>query len=184
MNGVKIVAKAVDWLGVETEYRAGLKSLRAMASEFGTSDGAIRRRAKKFGWVRDGTTIKRERVKAHLAGKVAPEHANQPEAVAKAIDEAAIEDINDMGTGLENARIALQIANTALKAIQQDADKKYSKLMTIDARNLKVLTEASRHNVEVIRRIRGLDDVAPEANNVLSEEDQAVLEQFRNECQG
>ena len=85
------MARAVNWLSVETAYRSGLQSLRKMGVEFGVSEGTIRRRAKQYGWVRDGSMVKREQVKAHFAGKPAPEVANQPEAVAKAIDEAAIE---------------------------------------------------------------------------------------------
>lgn len=172
------MAKVIDWLGVETEYRAGLQSLRKIAVEFGTSEGTIRRRAKQYGWVRDGSMVKREKVKAHFAGKPAPESANQPEAVAKAIDEAAIEDIKDMGTGLENARLALGIVNRALKAVE--ADEQACRMLMMDARNLKVLTETNRHNVEVIRRIRGLDDQAPDEVVNLSDVDEAILERYVN----
>ena len=170
------MAKAIDWLGVETEYRANLKSLRKIATEFGTSEGTVRRRAKQHGWVRDGAMVKRERVKAHFAGKPAPEVANQPEAVAKAIDEAAIEDIKDMGTSLENARLALEIANKALRVLAKD--EQYIHLMVQDARNLKVLTEANRHNVEVIRRIRGLDDQVPDGTINFSDVDEAIIERY------
>ena len=86
-----------------------------------------------------------------------------------------------MGTGLENARLVLAITNKALKAIQED--EQINKMLTIDARNLKVLTEASRHSVEVIRRIRGLDEPDTTPNDVLTEDDRAVLEQFRDSSQ-
>jgi len=172
------MAKAIDWLGVETEYRAGLQPLRKVAVEFGTSEGTIRRRAKKHGWVRDGSMVKREKVKAHFAGKPAPGSASQPEAVAKAIDEAAIEDIRDMGTALGNARLALDIVNKALKAV--DADEQACRLLVADARNLKVLTETNRHNVEVIRRIRGLDEPAT-GPAVLADMDRQILARFTDE---
>ena len=42
-----------DWSSIEADYRAGLKSLRQMASEHGLSEGAIRKRAKKDDWTRD-----------------------------------------------------------------------------------------------------------------------------------
>jgi len=170
------MANIIDWLGVETEYRANLQSLRKMATEFGTSEGTIRRRARQYGWVRDGSMVKRERVKAHFAGKPAAEVANQPQAVVKAIDAAAIEDIKDMGTGLENARLALEIANKALKRL--DEEKQYLHLIVQDARNLKVLTETNRHNVEVIRRIRGLDDPATNDRIPLSEVDDVIIERY------
>lgn len=98
--------------------------------------------------------------------------------MTKAIDEAAIEDIKDMGTGLENARLALEIANKALRVLAED--EQYIHLMVQDARNLKVLTEANRHNVEVIRRIRGLDDRVPDDTINLSDVDEAIIERYIN----
>jgi hypothetical protein len=43
----------IDWTLLEGDYRAGIKSLRAMAAEHGISEGAIRKRAKRDGWERD-----------------------------------------------------------------------------------------------------------------------------------
>ncbi|AYO54404.1 hypothetical protein [Acinetobacter wuhouensis] len=45
--------KVIDWEKIELEYRAGVKSLREIASEQGVSDTAIRKRAKRDDWVRD-----------------------------------------------------------------------------------------------------------------------------------
>lgn len=46
-------AKKADWERIETDYRAGVKSLREIAGEHGISEGAIRKRAKRDGWTRD-----------------------------------------------------------------------------------------------------------------------------------
>jgi len=43
----------IDWEATEREYRAGRRSLRDIADEFGCSEGAIRKRAGKEGWTRD-----------------------------------------------------------------------------------------------------------------------------------
>ncbi len=45
--------KVIDWEKIELDYRAGVKSLREIASEQGVSDTAIRKRAKRDDWVRD-----------------------------------------------------------------------------------------------------------------------------------
>lgn len=45
--------KPVDWEAVEREYRIGLRSLRDIGAEFGCTEGAIRQKAKQFGWERD-----------------------------------------------------------------------------------------------------------------------------------
>ncbi len=42
--------------GLERDYCAGQLSLRDMAEIYGISEGAIRKRAKKYGWVRSGKT--------------------------------------------------------------------------------------------------------------------------------
>lgn len=45
--------KIIDWEKIELEYRAGVRSLREIASEHGVSDTAIRKRAKRDDWSRD-----------------------------------------------------------------------------------------------------------------------------------
>ncbi|WP_426725845.1 hypothetical protein [Enterobacter cloacae complex sp. 277I4] len=42
-----------DWEAIETAYRAGVMSLREIASQQGISEGAIRKRAKRDDWSRD-----------------------------------------------------------------------------------------------------------------------------------
>lgn len=42
-----------DWEAIESAYRAGVMSLREIASQHGISDTAIRKRAKKEEWTRD-----------------------------------------------------------------------------------------------------------------------------------
>ncbi|RUR68672.1 hypothetical protein EJP67_16545 [Variovorax guangxiensis] len=45
--------KVVDWEAVELQYRAGIRSLKDIGSEFDVSDAAIIKRAKRDGWSRD-----------------------------------------------------------------------------------------------------------------------------------
>ena len=45
--------KAIDWESVEMQYRAGIRSLRDIGAEFGVSDVAIIKRAKRDEWTRD-----------------------------------------------------------------------------------------------------------------------------------
>lgn len=47
--------KAIDWPAVEREYRAGLRSLKAIGEQYGVSDAGIIKRAKRDGWTRDLT---------------------------------------------------------------------------------------------------------------------------------
>lgn len=45
--------KFIDWAAIEKHYRAGLKSLRTIAEEYGVTEGAIRKRAKRDLWTRN-----------------------------------------------------------------------------------------------------------------------------------
>ena len=52
-DSVKAQRKQLDWEKIEVEYRAGVLSLRELAKKYGCVEGAIRRRAKAYGWDRD-----------------------------------------------------------------------------------------------------------------------------------
>ena len=45
--------KKPDWEAIESAYRAGLLSIREIASQHGITHGAINKRAKRDGWERD-----------------------------------------------------------------------------------------------------------------------------------
>lgn len=45
--------KFTDWVAIEKHYRAGLKSLRTIGDEYGVSEAAIRKRAKRDLWTRN-----------------------------------------------------------------------------------------------------------------------------------
>lgn len=51
----------LDWEAIETAYRAGVMSLREIASQHGISEGAIRKRAKRDDWSRDLAAKVKER---------------------------------------------------------------------------------------------------------------------------
>jgi hypothetical protein len=58
--------KPVDWAAIEVDFRAGVKSVRVIASEYGVSHTAINKRAKREGWPQDLA----ERIRAKAADKV------------------------------------------------------------------------------------------------------------------
>ncbi|WP_227732315.1 hypothetical protein [Yersinia proxima] len=55
------MAKPADWEAIESAYRAGLMSLREIASQHNISEGAIRKRAKRDEWSRDLSAKIKER---------------------------------------------------------------------------------------------------------------------------
>lgn len=44
---------APSWEAIERDFRMGVRAVTAIAQEHGITEGAIRKRAKKLGWVRD-----------------------------------------------------------------------------------------------------------------------------------
>lgn len=132
-----------DWLIIETAYRAGKRSLRDIASDQGISEGAIRKRAKKQGWVRDAASIVRESVKAHMAGAGAQDGTQT--ALRTTIEQATQSGIADMENGLANARLVLWRVAEMLDSITKPSD-------------LKTLNDANAGAIETIRRIRQLDE--------------------------
>lgn len=47
------MSNEVCWNKVEVDYCAGIKSNRAIAAEYGITEAAIRKRAQKFGWLKN-----------------------------------------------------------------------------------------------------------------------------------
>lgn len=63
----------IDWEGIEREYRAGIRSVREIATAFGISDVAIHKRAKRDGWVRDLAAKIRAQAEALVSKDALPE---------------------------------------------------------------------------------------------------------------
>lgn len=45
--------KQIDWDAIEPHYRAGIRALKHIGEEFGVSDAAIIKHARRFGWTRN-----------------------------------------------------------------------------------------------------------------------------------
>lgn len=58
--------KNIDWEKIEAAYRAGRLSLREIGAEYGCSDTAIRKKAKKEDWERDLSSKIESKVRAKL----------------------------------------------------------------------------------------------------------------------
>lgn len=81
--------KAVDWVAVEADYRAGVKTLRAIGAERGVSNVAIVKRAKKSGWTRDLAAAIRAKTEEKVSkAAVSKTVSKRREASAAAVVEA------------------------------------------------------------------------------------------------
>jgi len=59
-------SRQIDWVGIEKEYRAGQLSNVEIGKQFGVSEGGIRKKAIKNGWVKDLSCAVRSRVREKL----------------------------------------------------------------------------------------------------------------------
>lgn len=131
-----------DWEAIEAQYRANVTSTNELAKRHGISEGTIRARAKKHGWVKDAEGTKRRLVKERLSG-ITKDVANYE--VRKIIEDEADIDVRDMRNCLDVARAILNKQMLMVAMIE-------------DVRELKIAAETLKINMETIRRIRGLDE--------------------------
>ena len=77
-----------DWEAIESAYRAGVLSLRDIGAQYGVTEGAIRKKAKKLEWVRKGGTQVRkngtQKDKARTIGKSVSAGSTQKSTQSKA----------------------------------------------------------------------------------------------------
>lgn len=81
------MSKRPDWESIEAAYRAGQLSIRNIADSHGISEGAIRKRAKRYDWQRDLTS----KVKSAAREKLVRTESTQagPRTDADIIEEAS-----------------------------------------------------------------------------------------------
>ena len=80
--------RSINWPAIEIDYRAGVKSLRVLAAEYGISHGAINKRARRDGWARDLSARIAERTR-DLVSRAAV--SAEDTAVSRAAEKAVVE---------------------------------------------------------------------------------------------
>ena len=136
-----------DWLAIEGAYRAGIKSVREIADEYGSASSTIQHRAKKNGWIRDAAGTKRQIVRAGMSGVA----QGVAQVTMCQVAEAAAQDIEDMNTGLSSCRKVLRAMDT-----QADSNPLLPSMA-------KTIMEAVEKAIGTIRTIRELN--APGLNS-------------------
>jgi len=82
--------KPPDWRAIEREYRAGIKTLRQIASEHGITHGAINKRAKQEDWPRDLSA----KIKAAAESKVSKALVSRVESTNDVVTERQVVEAN------------------------------------------------------------------------------------------
>ncbi|HIF0602414.1 TPA: hypothetical protein ACXYQ0_001779 [Klebsiella pneumoniae] len=180
-----------DWEAIETAYRAGVMSLREIASQHGISEGAIRKRAKRDDWSRDLNAKVKERAddlvrKAEVRKQVRTEATLSErvliEATAEVIATVRMEHRGDIKRArqITNAlfdELGAECADVAalekLGELMLDPDDKgqdklneiYHKVISMPERvkSVKALSEALKNLIGLERQAYDID--GPEGDN-------------------
>jgi DNA-binding MurR/RpiR family transcriptional regulator len=141
-----------DFAAAEIDYAAGGYSINALAIKHNIPEPTLRRYAKKQGWIKGTSDVKRELVREAMAGMPLDESLTNEmtngEAIRQVQLDEATQDVADMNTGLAVARRSM--GKLLLMVDQVDHPK-----------DVKTICEANKLAVETIRKIRALDDDTP-----------------------
>lgn len=138
-----------DWNKIELDYRAGIKSLRQIASEHGIkSDNSIRKRAAKFGWQRDlnntindvaDEIVRKDTVRNQVRSK-----SLHSENVRTTQDDRQDFDISEEETIEENAKAIAQVRIAHRKDIARSRNLVNTLLSEIED----ISTQDVQHNIK------------------------------------
>ncbi|ELY2773019.1 TPA: hypothetical protein PTX05_004386 [Cronobacter sakazakii] len=170
-----------DWEAIESAYRAGLLSLREIASQHGISEGAIRKRAKRDDWSRDLNAKVKERAddlvrKAEVRKKVRSENALTErvliEATAEVIANVRMEHRGDIRRAREITNMLFD--ELAAECTDIDALEKLGELMRCpDDKGRDKLNELYHSIISMPERVKSAKALSEALKNLIGLERQA-----------
>ncbi|EPS2727083.1 hypothetical protein ACX1JM_000267 [Cronobacter sakazakii] len=170
-----------DWEAIESAYRAGLLSLREIASQHGISEGAIRKRAKRDDWSRDLNAKVRERAdalvrKAEVRKKVRSENALTErvliEASAEVIASVRMEHRGDIRRAREITNMLFD--ELAAECADVDALEKLGEMMRCpDDKGRDKLNELYHSIISMPERVKSAKALSEALKNLIGLERQA-----------
>lgn len=176
----KAMAKP-DWEAIESAYRAGLLSLREIASQHGISEGAIRKRAKRDDWSRDLNAKVKERAddlvrKAEVRKKVRSENALTErvliEATAEVIANVRMEHRGDIRRAREITNMLFD--ELAAECTDVDALEKLGEMMRCpDDKGRDKLNELYHSIISMPERVKSAKALSEALKNLIGLERQA-----------
>lgn len=171
-----------DWIAIERDFRAGVKSVRQIASENGITHGAINKRAKRDEWTRD--------LKAKIQAKadaIVSKAVSSEVAASKRLTENAVVDSNahlQANVRLRHRSDALRL-NQTLQRLGADLDGEAGKKLPLaeQAKIAKNLVDAFGSMVAIDREAYGIK-VEPARDENLASVATAELMKLRKELTG
>ncbi|HIH5555746.1 TPA: hypothetical protein ACYR7K_003146 [Morganella morganii] len=183
------MAKRPDWEAIESAYRAGVMSLREIASQHDISEGAIRKRAKRDDWSRDlnakikarsDDMVRKQEVRRQVRTETTLSERVLIEATAEVITNVRMEHRGDIRRARELANVlfdelSAECADVAalekLGELMIDPDDNgrdklnelYHAVISLPERvkSAKALSETLKNLIGLERQAYGLDDMQP-----------------------
>ena len=161
--------KTVDWEKIQMEFRAGQISVRAIAHEYGITEGAVRKRAKRDNWERNlaDRVLSRVRDEVRSTGDISEEE------IVEAAAARSLEIINIHRKAADRQRETVERLSESVNKLMPEADMDTATLkeLSIIARNLSGSLDTL---ISIERKAFGLGDKKEgdvEGKNILIIED-------------
>lgn len=168
----------IDWLAVEADYRPNILSLRAIGDKYGCTEGAIRKRAKKEGWVRDlsekiksraDDLVRRELVRNSTQNESDIINANATNSasiqIAERKDVSKARDIvmslfGELEHQVNNKELYEKLGEILEEQNESKMVELYRKVSSFTGRvgSMKSLSDALKTMIELERRVYKIDD--------------------------
>ena len=173
--------EGMDWLAIEADYRPNKLSLRTIGEKYGCTEGAIRKRAKKEGWVRDlsekiknkaDDLVRREAVRASTQTENEIVEANALHSAAIQINErkdvskarnVAMSLLAELESQVTNKELYENLGELMRAADEKGMDKLneiYHKVISFGGRtdSMKKLGDTLKTLIDLERRVYKIDD--------------------------
>ncbi|MFE0408913.1 hypothetical protein ACFW0S_09085 [Citrobacter freundii] len=157
-----------DWEAIESAYRAGVLSLREIASQHGISDTAIRKRAKKEEWTRDlaakvkakaDDLVRKREVRAQVRSENQISERELVEATAEAIANVRMEHRGDIKRARELAN--LLFSELSAECTDVEALHKLGELMlNPDDKGQDKLNDLYHKIISMPQRVKSMKDLS------------------------
>lgn len=170
-----------DWEAIESAYRAGVLSLREIASQHGISDTAIRKRAKKEEWTRDlaakvkakaDDLVRKREVRAKVRSENKISERELVEATAEAIANVRMEHRGDIKRARELAN--LLFSELSAECADVEALHKLGELMlSPDDKGQDKLNDLYHKIISMPQRVKSMKDLSDTLKTLIGLEREA-----------
>ncbi|WP_373203351.1 hypothetical protein [Citrobacter amalonaticus] len=170
-----------DWEAIESAYRAGVLSLREIASQHGISDTAIRKRAKKEEWTRDlaakvkakaDDLVRKREVRTKVRSENQISERELVEATAEAIANVRMEHRGDIKRARELAN--LLFSELSAECTDVDALHKLGELMlNPDDKGQDKLNDLYHKIISMPQRVKSMKDLSDTLKTLIGLEREA-----------